>query len=78
MIEERMVSKKDPQDGLTLTMEKIRSETKIEIEKTRVEIERTRADLEVKIETIKSDMIKWVAGMLIAQAAIVAALVKLL
>ncbi len=34
----------------------------------------TKADL----ESLKSDIIKWVAGLLLAQAAIVAALVKLL
>lgn len=34
----------------------------------------TKADL----EPLKSDLIKWVAGLLLAQAAIVAALVKLL
>lgn len=34
----------------------------------------TKADL----EAIKSDLIKWIAGMLIAQAAVVATLVKLL
>lgn len=34
----------------------------------------TKADL----ESFKSDLIKWVAGLLLAQAAIVAALVKLL
>ena len=34
----------------------------------------TKADL----EAVKSDLIKWIAGMLIAQAAIVATLVKLL
>lgn len=34
----------------------------------------TKADLEV----LKSDLVKWIAGMLIAQAAVVATLVKLL
>lgn len=34
----------------------------------------TKADL----EAVKSDLIKWIAGMLIAQAAVVATLVKLL
>lgn len=32
---------------------------------------------EAKIESVKSDIIKWVAGLLIAQAALVAALLKL-
>lgn len=33
--------------------------------------------LKAEIETAKSDIIKWVAGLLIAQAALVAALLKL-
>jgi hypothetical protein len=35
------------------------------------------AQLTLKIETVKSDIIKWVAGLLIAQAALVATLLKL-
>ncbi len=34
--------------------------------------------VKASIETAKSDTIKWVAGLLIAQAALIAALVKLL
>jgi hypothetical protein len=34
--------------------------------------------LETKIHDIKYDLIKWIAGMLLAQAGLVAALVKLL
>ena len=34
--------------------------------------------LEARINEVKYDMIKWIAGMLIAQAGLVAALVKLL
>ncbi|MBF0119414.1 MAG: hypothetical protein HQK79_11305 [Desulfobacterales bacterium] len=37
-----------------------------------------KRDLEVKIEISKSETIKWVAGMLVAQAALIATLVKLL
>lgn len=33
--------------------------------------------IDMKIESAKSDLIKWVAGLLIAQAALVAALLKL-
>lgn len=33
--------------------------------------------MEIKIESVKSDLVKWVAGLLIAQAALVAALLKL-
>ena len=42
------------------------------------ELEITKADLEKVIERTRADIIKWVAGMLVAQAAIVATLVKLL
>jgi len=38
----------------------------------------TRSDLEEALARTKADIIKWVAGMLVAQAAIVATLVKLL
>ena len=38
----------------------------------------TKEDLILALEKTKSDIIKWVAGMLVAQAAIVATLVKLL
>ena len=41
----------------------------------------TKLDIEIirkEIETAKADIIKWVAGMLVAQAAVFAALVKLL
>jgi hypothetical protein len=34
--------------------------------------------LELKLAELRADIIKWVAGMLIAQAAVIAALVKLL
>lgn len=36
------------------------------------------ATLRAEIEAAKSDLVKWVAGLLLAQAALVAALVKLL
>lgn len=38
----------------------------------------TRADLQAEIARAKAEIIKWVAGMLVAQAAILATLVKLL
>jgi len=38
----------------------------------------TKNDLEEALSRTKADIIKWVAGMLVAQAAIVATLVKLL
>lgn len=38
----------------------------------------TKEYLDAKLELAKSDIIKWLAGLLIAQAGLVAALVKLL
>ena len=52
---------------LDKSLEKTKTELMREIEITRAEIQRTKAEV-----------LKWVAGMLVAQAAIVATLVKLL
>jgi hypothetical protein len=41
-------------------------------------LEVTKVYLESRIEAAKSETIKWVAGLMIAQAALIAALVKLL
>lgn len=38
----------------------------------------TKRDLSEMEQRVKADIIKWVAGMLVAQAALIAALVKLL
>lgn len=38
----------------------------------------TKDFLKAEIESAKTDLVKWIAGMLIAQAALIAALVKLL
>ena len=41
-------------------------------------LKETELRLEAKINEVKYDMVKWIAGMLLAQAGLVAALVKLL
>lgn len=41
-------------------------------------LKETELRLDVKINEIKYDLVKWIAGMLLAQAGLVAALVKLL
>jgi hypothetical protein len=38
----------------------------------------TRDYLDARLEATKADLVKWIAGLLIAQAALIAALVKLL
>ncbi len=45
---------------------------------TKVDLFTAKAELQTEIAKAKSEIIKWVAGMLVAQAAIAAALVKLL
>ncbi len=45
---------------------------------TRDELDARLEGIEASIEAAKGDIIKWVAGLLIAQAVLVAALVKLL
>lgn len=44
---------------------------------TKRDLEALELRLESRIETIKSDLLKWVIGLLLAQIAIIAALVKL-
>ena len=55
-----------------------KTELRQEMAAVRQELAVTKAELQASIESAKADMIKWGAGMLIAQAALVAALVKLL
>ena len=45
---------------------------------TKYDMKELELRLEAKINEVKYDMVKWIAGMLIAQAGLVAALVKLL
>ncbi|PZN78987.1 MAG: DUF1640 domain-containing protein [Candidatus Methylumidiphilus alinenensis] len=45
---------------------------------TRQDLRELNLHLEAKINDIKFDLVKWIAGMLLAQAGLVAALVKLL
>jgi hypothetical protein len=45
---------------------------------TKQDIRELELRLEAKIGEIKFEMVKWIAGMLLAQAGLVAALVKLL
>ena len=45
---------------------------------TRQDLKEMELRLEAKISDIKFDLVRWIAGMLLAQAGLVAALVKLL
>ena len=63
-------------------IEQLRTEVKKDIEQLRSElkkdIELLRSDLQKEIAESKAGIIRWVAGMLVAQAVLIAALVKLL
>ena len=63
-------------------IEAVRTELKKDIEVLRTElkkdIEVLRAEVKTEIAESKTSTIKWVAGMLVAQAALIATLVKLL
>ena len=50
----------------------------VDFQDSRLERLATKEDIEIAINRVKAEIIKWVAGMLVAQAAIVATLVKLL
>jgi hypothetical protein len=52
--------------------------TQQDIEVLRRDIRESELRLDARISDIKYDLIKWIAGMLLAQVGIVAALVKLL
>lgn len=52
--------------------------TKSDIDLVRRDMRESELRLEAKISDIKYDLVKWIAGMLLAQAGLVAALVKLL
>ena len=63
-------------------IQELRSELKKDIQELRSElkkdIEMLRSELQKEIAESKAGIIRWVAGMLVAQAALIAALVKLL
>lgn len=52
--------------------------TKHDIELVRKDVELVRKDILESESRIKADIIKWIAGLLVVQAASIAALVKLL
>ena len=73
-VDENLASKID--------LEQVKNELKKDIEQLRSElkkdIELLRSDLQKEIAESKAGIIRWVAGMLVAQAVLIAALVKLL
>ena len=74
IIEENLANKNDlktTESNLTKYIESVRAELKRDIELLRSELRR-------EIAESKASTIRWVAGMLVAQAALIASLVKLL
>ena len=73
---------KTTESNLTKYIESVRAELKKDIESVRSElkkdIELLRAELRREIAESKVSVIKWVAGMLIAQAAFIVTLIKLI
>ncbi|MBF0398890.1 MAG: DUF1640 domain-containing protein [Desulfobacterales bacterium] len=81
VIDSQLASKKDIKE-LEVSLKQNIKELDLKIETVKADLKRDIKELELKIEakieSSKSDIIKWVAGMLVAQGAIVATLVKLL
>ena len=84
-VEENLASKNDlktTESNLTKYIESVRAELKKDIEQLRSdvtkEIELVRVEFKKEIAESKAGIIRWVAGMLVAQAALIATLVKLL
>lgn len=44
---------------------------------TKRDLEKLRSDMKVEIEKIKTDLLKWMIGAMIAQSAVIVALVRL-
>ena len=45
---------------------------------TKAHLEQAKTELVVEIERVRADMVRWVAGLLVAQAVVVIASIKLL
>ncbi len=77
----RLATKADI-EGVKADIETLRQATKSDIETlrqaTKSDIETLRLATEAKIEAVKSELLKWMFGALIAQGGLIVALVKLL
>lgn len=87
-----LATKRDIAD-VSLAIEQLRADTKRDIEELRTElkrdiegfrtehkddIEKLRLENSRDLALVKADMLKWIAGMFIAQGAVVVSLIKLL
>ena len=68
--------------GVQREIEVLRHETRADIEalrhETRADIEALRQETKANLAEVKSDLLKWMTGALIAQGGVIVALVKLL
>ncbi len=69
---------KTTESNLTKYIESVRAELKKDIELLRSEVKKDIESVKKEIAESKAGTIRWVAGMLVAQAALIATLVKLL
>jgi hypothetical protein len=87
--EERLASKNDLKNteaALKTDVKNTELRLQNDLEKTKIEFKnelkqtefRIKSELEAKIAQSKAEIIKWVAGLLLAQTGVIAALVKLL
>lgn len=80
-VEENLASKKDlktTESNLTTYIESVRAELKKDIELLRAELKKDIESVRKEIAESKAGIIRWVAGMLLAQAGFIIALMKLL
>ena len=77
VMESDLANKKDVAE-IYLRIEQLRTELKQDIEQVRAELELAKMELRRDIANTKADLLKWMAGMLVTQAVVIAAVVKLL
>ncbi|MCK4488374.1 MAG: hypothetical protein KAU38_16640 [Desulfobacterales bacterium] len=80
-VEENLASKKDlevAKGEIRKDIELLRAELKKDIELLRAELKKDIESVRKEIAESRAGTIRWVAGMLVAQAALIATLVKLL
>ncbi len=66
---------KETELKLTREIEQVRADLTKEIERVRSELRQTAADLAVRIERSKAETVRWVAGLWLAQTALIAWLI---
>ncbi len=70
LIESNLATKKD--------IEELRAATKHDIAEIHQKIENLRAEMHRKLAETKADLLKWIIGLMIAQAGVIVALIKLI